>query len=49
MAFGVKDTCFTCKYLNMKEKSGSKVYCEWKKVYIKPDFEGCGHHVNKNK
>ena len=47
MAFGVKGPCFTCKYLNTSEKCGSKCYCEWRKVYITPDAEGCGHHDDK--
>jgi hypothetical protein len=47
MAFGVADTCFTCKYLNWDERDGEKVYCEWIKGYIKPDVDGCGHHDEK--
>lgn len=47
MAFGVADTCFTCKYLNWDERDGEKVYCEWIKGYIKPDTDGCGHHDEK--
>ena len=46
MAFGVPGPCFDCKYLNENETSGSKVYCEWLKAYIKPDMKGCGHHDN---
>lgn len=44
MAFGVKGPCYDCKYLNTEERNGEKVYCEWMKAYIEPDFEGCGHH-----
>lgn len=41
MAFGVSDTCYTCKYLVY---DGGKPYCEWIKAYIKPDEDGCSHH-----
>ncbi len=44
MAFGVSGPCFDCKYLNEEDRVGEKMYCEWMKAYIKPDFEGCGHH-----
>ena len=47
MAFGVSGPCFTCKYLNTRETSGGKVYCEWLKTYITPDSKGCGHHDSK--
>lgn len=42
--FGISGPCATCVYLNTNETSGSKVYCEWLKSYIKPDNDGCGHH-----
>lgn len=47
MAYGVSGPCYTCKYLNTKEKSGTKVYCEWMKSYINPEEKGCGHHDSK--
>lgn len=49
MAFGVSGPCVCCEYLKTNDTSGSKVYCEVLRAYIKPDLSGCGRFVRKDK